>query len=191
MRTLFLPKAALQQRKTALQHWKSCVAGKWRFPATLSCGFQAHTFRPPHLGPADDLGRLEAHIKSPDLRLAPPHTGSRSFGPGTQEESEKSPERVLRARAPKVPKECAPESQKSPKSVRKSGFRLFRTLLRLRARSFGTFGALAQGTLFGLFPDSSGFPGPKSPAAIEVTVRAEIITEVISGPKKTMTARDV
>ena len=52
------------------------------------------------------------------LQSAPPHTGSPGpFGPGTPEESEKSPERVPRGRAPKVPKECAPESQKSPKRV--------------------------------------------------------------------------
>ena len=48
----FLPKAALQQVKTALQHWKSCVAGKWRFPAAF-CGFQSPTFRHPRLGPAE------------------------------------------------------------------------------------------------------------------------------------------
>ena len=52
------------------------------------------------------------------LRSAPPHTGSPGpFGPGTPEESEKSPERAPRGRAPKVPKECAPESRKSPKRV--------------------------------------------------------------------------
>ena len=69
-----------------------------------------------HLAPVKFLG----------LRSAPPHTGSPGpFGPGTPEESEKSPERVPWGRAPKVPKECAPESQKSPKRVRKSDFRLF------------------------------------------------------------------
>ena len=53
-----------------------------------------------------------------ELRSAPPHTGTPGpFGPGTPEESEKSPKRVPRGRAPKVPKECSPESQKSPKRV--------------------------------------------------------------------------
>ena len=38
------------------------------------------------------------------LRLAPPHTGSPApFGPGTPEESEKSPERVPRARSQSFP----------------------------------------------------------------------------------------
>ena len=40
-------------------------------------------------------------------------------GPRTPEESEKSAERVPRGRAPKVPKECAPESQKSPKRAKR------------------------------------------------------------------------
>ena len=44
----------------------------------------------------------------------------------------------------------APESQKSPK--RRDS----------RALSLGTLGALAGGTLSGLFSDSSGVPGPKS-----------------------------
>ena len=65
--------------ETAMQHWlfcsaeviwtKSCAAAneklhcnikktalqefKWRFPAPLSCGFQAPTFRHPRLGPAE------------------------------------------------------------------------------------------------------------------------------------------
>ena len=34
-------KLRCNKRKTALQHWKSCVAGKWRFPAG---------FKPPRLG---------------------------------------------------------------------------------------------------------------------------------------------
>ena len=31
----FSPKAALQRAETTLQHWKSCVARKWRFPAAF------------------------------------------------------------------------------------------------------------------------------------------------------------
>ena len=46
-------KLRCSKRKTALQHRKSCVAGKWRFPATLPCSFQAPTFRHPRFGPAD------------------------------------------------------------------------------------------------------------------------------------------
>ena len=97
------------------------------------------------------------------LRSAPPHTGSPGpFGPGTPKESEKSPERVPRGRAPKVPKECALESQKSPKRVRKSGLASIRTLLRLWGALFGHFWGPAPAysfrTLFGLF---WGLPGPK------------------------------
>ena len=71
------------------------------------------------------------------LRLVPPHTGSPGpFGSGTPEESEKSPERVLRARAPKV-------------------LDSFRTLLRLWGALFRDFWGPGPGgslrTLFGLF----------------------------------------
>ena len=38
-------KLRCSRRKTALQHRNRCVAGKWRFPAPLSCRFQAPTFR--------------------------------------------------------------------------------------------------------------------------------------------------
>ena len=31
----FYQKLRCNKRKTALQHWKSCVAGKWRFPAAF------------------------------------------------------------------------------------------------------------------------------------------------------------
>ena len=65
------------------------------------------------------------------------------------EESEKSPERVLQGRVPKVPKECG--SQKTPKRVRKSGFRLF-------SDSFETPGCTLSALLGPspgvLFPDS-------------------------------------
>ena len=46
-----------------------------------------------------------------------PKTPFQPFGPGTPKESKKSPERVLRCGAPEVPKECAPESRKSPTRV--------------------------------------------------------------------------
>ena len=101
------------------------------------------------------------------LRSAPPHTGSPGpFGPGTPEESGKSPESA-RGRAAKVPKECAPESQKSPKRVSNLTFRLsLRTLLRLRGALFRHFCGPALGhslgTLFGLFR-ASGPEGPGRP----------------------------
>ena len=44
-----------------------------------------------------------------------PHSLPGPSGPEPWKSPEKSPERVPRGRAPKVPKECAPESQKSPK----------------------------------------------------------------------------
>ena len=100
-----------------------------------------------------------------ELRSAPPHTGSPGpFGPGTPEESEKSPERVPRGRAPKVPKECAPESQKSPKRVRKSGFRLFSDSFETPGRTLSTLLGPCPGVLFpDSYSDSSGVPGPKGP----------------------------
>ena len=67
-----------------------------------------------------------------------------------------------------MPKECAPESQKSPKRVRKSVFfRLFfRALLRLRGALFWHFWGPAPGysfrTLSGLFR-GSGPEGPGRP----------------------------
>ena len=49
------------------------------------------------------------------LGSASPGSGSPGpFGPGTPEESEKSPERTPWTGTPRVPKECAPKSQKSP-----------------------------------------------------------------------------
>ena len=95
------------------------------------------------------------------MRSAPPHTGSPGpFGPGTPEESEKSPERVPRGRAPKVPKECAPESRKSPKRVRNSHFRLFSDSFETPGRTLWALLGPCPGVLF---PDSSGVPGPKGP----------------------------
>ena len=55
-------KLRCNKRKTALQHRKSCVARKWRFPAPLSCGFQAPTFKHPRFGPAD------IDLRCPNLR---------------------------------------------------------------------------------------------------------------------------
>ena len=88
-----------------------------------------------------------------------PHGAPGRFGPETPEESEKSPERAPRVRAPKVPKECTPESRKSPKRVRKSDFRLFLDSFETPGRTWALLGP-CPGVLF---PDSSGVPGPKGP----------------------------
>ena len=90
------------------------------------------------------------------LGSAPPGTGSPGpEKPGTPEESEKSPERVPWRRTPRVPEGCAPESQKSPKRVRKSGFGLFSDSFATPGALFGDSGGPAPGdsfgTLFGLF----------------------------------------
>ena len=71
--------------------------------------------------------------------------------PGTPEESEKSPERVPLGSAPKVPKECAPESRKSPKRVRKSDFRLFSGSFETPGRTLWALLGPCSGVLF---PDS-------------------------------------
>ena len=46
---VFTKSCAANKRKTALQYWKSCVAGKWRFPAAFlrisSSHVEAPTFR--------------------------------------------------------------------------------------------------------------------------------------------------
>ena len=102
------------------------------------------------------------HFKQ-DLGSAPPGTGSpEPFGPRTPEESEKSPESPPGG-TPRVPEECAPESQKSPKRVESQVLDSSRTLLRLRGALFGDPGGPVPGTLSGLFSDSSGVPGPKGP----------------------------
>ena len=79
-------------------------------------------------------------------------------GPRTPEESEKSPERVPRDRAPKVPKECAPESQKSPKRVQKSSFETLCGLFWAPGRTLSDFWGpvlgYSFGTLFGLLRGS-------------------------------------
>ena len=51
------------------------------------------------------------------FKVLGPSVWGEARNPGTPEESEKSPQRVPRGRAPKVPKECTPESQKSPTRV--------------------------------------------------------------------------
>ena len=102
--------------------------------------------------PPPDKRQKNGTFLSLALRSALPHTGSPGpFRPRTPEESEKSPERVPRGRAPKVPKECAPESQKSPKRVRKSGFRLFSDSFETPGRTLSALLGPCPGVLF---PDS-------------------------------------
>ena len=113
------------------------------------------------------------------LRSAPPHTGSPGpFGPGTPEESEKSPERVPRGRAPKVPKECAPKSQKSLKRVRKSGFTLFSDSFETPGRTLWAFLGTCPGVLF---PDSfRTLPGFRARRARETLCGAGPIATLFS-----------
>ena len=90
-----------------------------------------------------------------DLGSAPPGTGSPGpFGPGTPEESEKTPERVPRA-GPQSPRPGV--SKESESQVLDS----FRTLFGLRGALFGDSGGAVRGTLSGLSSDSSRVPGPK------------------------------
>ena len=104
--------------------------------------------------------RLQALFSHASFEVGPPPQGSPGpFGPGTPEESKK----VRRGGTPRVRKDCTPESQKSPKRVQKSGFRLF-------SDSFESLGALLRdsggpttGALSGLFSDSSGVLGPQGP----------------------------
>ena len=87
-------------------------------------------------------------------------------GPGTPEESKKSPERVPWGRAPKVPKECTPESQKSPKRAQKSGFRLFSDSFETPGRTLSGLLGRCPGysfrTLFGLFWGSRARRAPQT-----------------------------
>ena len=82
------------------------------------------------------------------------------FGPGTPKESEKSPKGCPAPESPRVPKECATESEKSPKRVRSCVFGLFSDSV---AHSLGTLGLPGAGHPFGLFSDSFGVPGLKGP----------------------------
>ena len=81
-------------------------------------------------------------------------------GPGTPKESEKSPKGCPAPGSPRVPKECATESEKSPKRVRSCVFGLFSDFV---VHSLGTLGLPGAGHPFGLFSDSFGVPGPKGP----------------------------
>ena len=57
------------EQKPALQHWRSCVAGKWRFPAAF---FQAPTFRLPCSRPANT-----PHFQRHSVGHSPGHLGPR------------------------------------------------------------------------------------------------------------------
>ena len=57
----FLPEAAVQQTKNALQRGKSCVPEKWRFPAAFLQISGSHV-EAAHFGPADQ------HIGAPNRK---------------------------------------------------------------------------------------------------------------------------
>ena len=100
------------------------------------------------------------------LRSALPHTGSPGpFGPGTPKEPEKSPKRVPRGRAPKVPKEVRPGGVKRVRKESKTlTFGLSSDSFETAGRTLWAFLGPCPGIpLFGLFSDSSGVPGPKGP----------------------------
>ena len=82
------------------------------------------------------------------------------FGPGTPKESEKSPQGCPAPGGPRVPKECATESEKNPKTQLRTLFGLFPDSV---AHSLGTLGPPGAGHPCGLFSDSFEVPGPKGP----------------------------
>ena len=92
-------------------------------------------------------------LSLPRVAIGPPHTGSPGpFAPGTPEESEKSPDKSTPGRGPKVPQECAPESQKSPKKESQTlTFGLFSDSFETPGR---TLWALLGPCPGALFPDS-------------------------------------
>ena len=136
-------------------------------PATMAFGISVvcehlHFCR----NPISTVGFLKLHLGS-----APPGTGSPGpFGPGTPEESEKSPERVPRGGTPRVPEECTAESEKSPKRVRKSGFGLFSDSFEPPGRTLrGLWGSRPGG----LFRDSfRTLPGFRARRGRETLCRA-------------------
>ena len=67
--------------------------------------------------------------------------------------------------SPRVPKECAPKSEKSLKRVRTCVFGLFSDSGRTLWGLWGSPGPEAPGHPFGLFSDSFGVPGPNGPGA--------------------------
>ena len=102
--------------------------------------------------------KLRSHIRACLATGPAPHRVSQALRPRTPEESEKSPERVPRARPQKCRK-SAPWSlkKKSPKRVGKSGFRLFSDAFETPRHALSALWP-CPGVLFS---DSSAVPGPK------------------------------
>ena len=133
-------------------------------------GFSMNNRPPPPFGASDSPFRLPEQKEMKNIRNIhqerfccnrprPTQGLPGPFGPGTPEESEKSPERVPRGWAPKVPKECAPESRKSLKRVQKSDFRLFSDSFETPGRTLWALlgpcpGGCSFRTLFRLFRGS-------------------------------------
>ena len=91
-------------------------------------------------------------------QLAPPHTGSPGpFGPENPGRVRKESRKSTPGQGPKSPERVRPGVPKeSEKSLKPDFWTLFGLFWDSGAHSFGTFGALSQGTLSGLFSDSSG-----------------------------------
>ena len=100
-------------------------------------------------------------------------------------------QRNPRGRAPKVPKECAPESQKSPRRVRNLTFGLFSDSFETPGRTLWALlgpcpGAYSFRTLFGLFrasgPEGLGRPCVGGGADCKPRIPPESAREIGSAP---------
>ena len=147
-------------------------------PTVFSCSLRGTGSRG---GKAKHSTEVESSRHSMRRALPQPSSLSQHSGPprpateGSRALRARDPQRVRRVRkgapgppasgSPRVPEECAPESEKSPKRVRS-----FWTLFGLRGALFGDSGAPrgpeASGHPFGLFSDSLGVPGPKGLGAL-------------------------
>ena len=129
---------------------------------SLQKAFSCNNFGRASIAPGPPIA-LSPPNKRP-YRWEPPGRAQRSpkpFGPGTPKESEKSPKGCPAPGSPRVPKECATESEKSPKRVRSCVFDSFSDSV---ADSLGTLGRPRAGHPFGLFSDSPlGVPNPIAP----------------------------
>ena len=104
------------------------------------------------------LGTLELGTRRPGTEVS---RALRAQNPKrVRKESERASRGLRPRRGPRVPKECAPESEKSPKTQLRTFFGLFSDSV---AHSLGTLGLPRAGPPFGLFSDSFGVPGPKGP----------------------------
>ena len=92
--------------------------------------------------------------------LRPGTEVSRALRARNPKESEKSPKGCPAPGSPRVPKESATGSEKSPKTQLRTLLGLFSDSV---VDSLGTLGLPGAGHPFGLFSDSFGAPGPKGP----------------------------